>query len=309
MMDFLSKVRYSVACLIAGILLIFLSQHTLNGAWDKPEIQDRAPTSIPYLIIGILLVLLATLLSLAERDEINLWTKCRLTKTPTGFMALFKETELHIDFGELEKVFVSGSSTVVVLPTSEFFNAECLADPKTAAGAFILARFAAGQSAAVKALIDVQLHGRPCSDALHNGKPEKSYGTGICIYLPQALNSPNNIIFAAVASERDGAGSRTEMVSVFQAISEMHRIIAANRDLSIVFVPLLGSGRGGVPAQLALRALLIAALEARCAQGGHAMKEIHIVVYQRNGGKPAASPRIARRAVRELVTLYREAAR
>jgi hypothetical protein len=114
---------------------------------------------------------------------------------------------------------------------------------------------------------------------------------------------------AAVATDRENTGIRAEVTSIFQVMKGVHQIIASERTISRVFIPLLGAGKGGVPAQLAFRALMIAALEARCAQGGHAMKEVHIVVFENAEKVPQVSEKLAKRAVRELVGLYQEVER
>jgi Thoeris protein ThsA, Macro domain len=312
-MDFIKvflKLRYPVMLLVAGVLMILLAQYTLAGAWNSVRIRERSSTSVVYLLMGLGLVLASLLVHVVEHEDVTLWAGCKLVKTGTGFKVAYKDSELHVDFGVLQDLYSPSDGSVVVLPANEFFDDCCFNDMGTAAGAFIRTHFSADQAGILKSLVEQKLDDSPFKLIRRRDQEEaRSYGTGTCIYLEPPFGTVRRIILGAVATDRPDTGLHTEMVSIFQVMAEVHRIVASERAISVIYIPLLGAGKGGVPAQLALRALTIAALEARCAAGGHAIKEIHLVVYKRDGGEPQISARLARRTVKELVTLYQKVLR
>jgi hypothetical protein len=308
--DLLVKLRFSVALLLVGSTILLLSQYTLSGPLNKLEVHARSSTSLVYLLAGIGLTLLSLLVYLADQEEVTLWTKCRLSRTDNGFKAVFKDSGLFVDFGVLQNLYSPIEGSVLVLPANEFFDDRCFNDVRTAAGAFIRSHFDVNQAVGLKHLVEQELKSRPSEPVPGRGDTQtKSYGTGTCVYLDHPFGTAYRLILAAVATDRPATGIRAEMASIFNAMAGVHRIVAAERGISVIYIPLLGAGKGGVPPKLALRGLIIAALEARCAEGGHAMKEIHLVIHQPEGKDPLLSRRQSRKAVRELITLYQEISR
>jgi len=313
--DLLIKLRYSVILLVAGVLMLLLGQYTLSGALNKLQVQSKPVPSLIDLMTGWSLILVSILLSALDYEEITGWKSCKLKTTNTGFSTTFRDSELYVDFGALEKIYTPAESNVLVLPANEFFDNRCLNDVRTAAGAFIRSHFDNAQSTALGEQIRQRLQNCPNEDVQRKDSQtgtievSKSYGTGTCVYLEHPLGTPYRLIFAAVATDRAEIGLRTEMASIFEVLRRVHGIVANQRAITTIYLPLLGAGKGGVPAQLAFRALTIAALEARCAAGGHAIREIHIVVYKPETGEPKVSLKSSKKAVRELVTLYQESAR
>jgi len=143
------------------------------------------------------------------------------------------------------------------------------------------------------------------SIANSKGITKKRYDIGTCVYLEQPLGHAVRIIFAAIASDREPRGMRADLSTIFKAVEEI-KCKVANERLATVFVPLLGSGKGGVPGEVAFLTLISALLEARCREGGHHLKEMHVVVFQGSGKNPQLLPTRARRGLRQLVTLYQE---
>lgn len=310
MKDLLLKLRFPVILLLTGVVMILLAEYGLSGPLNRLQVQTRNSTSIAYLLIGFALVILSVSLYAMEREDFTLRRSCKLETTKTGFKARYKDSELYVDFGVLQEIYSPGEGSVVVLPANEFFDDRCFNDVHTAAGAFIRHFFDASQASILRSSIEKNLEHRNVENIiLRDNRILRSFGTGTCVYLDRPSGTQHRMIFAAVATDREDTGLRTEMASIFDVMREIHRIIAAERTISNIYIPLLGAGKGGVPAQLAFRALMIAALEARCAQGGHTIKQVHMVVFQPKEKDPQIQVNITRRAVRELVTLYQEVSR
>jgi len=308
--ELISKVPLRPLTLGFGVLLLILAEYTPSGKLTSLEVHQRPSPSIFFLIAGTAFVLCAVLPFLWDEAALSPRAGCRLLRTSLGFKVSFKGSDLCVDFGRLEQIYQTSGSSAVVLPSNEFFDERCLNDVKTAAGAFLRHNFDAQQTRDVDALLQAQLKTRASQIVNRSdGRRLPSYGAGASAYIRKPLATPHRIIFSAVTTDRDGVGLHTEMVYIFQAMAAVRAIVLEDREVSELYIPLLGAGKGGVPPQLAFRALVIAALEARCAAGGHAIKQVHIVVYQPEGKNPEITIRQAKRAVRELVGLYKEISR
>jgi hypothetical protein len=196
-------------------------------------------------------------------------------------------------------------SSVVVLPANEFLDERCFQDARTAAGAFV-ARHFPNQSGELQQAVRGRL-GDPLEFVERSGRPPApSFGIGTCVYLDRPLGSNLRIIFAAVASDRPPDGLQTDLSTIFKVIERVRCILAEER-VSSVYMPLLGAGKGGVPAEVAFHTLIAALLETRCRGGGHHLNEVHVVVHAPEGRSPQIPIDRTRDHVSQLLTLYHSA--
>jgi hypothetical protein len=136
--------------------------------------------------------------------------------------------------------------------------------------------------------------------------PLPSFGVGTCVYLDRPLGSKYRLIFAAVASDRPPDGLRTDLSTIFKVIERIRCILADER-VPTAYMPLLGAGKGGVPAEVAFHTLIGALLEARCRGGGHHLTEVHVVVHAPEGRPPQIPVARTEDHVRQLIALYQSA--
>ena len=244
---------------------------------------------------------------LVDEDFVAYRRGCKIRKTDSGFEARFRDSKLCVDFGLLQELYRPlDEVSAVVLPANEFFDERCFGDERTAAGAFIGKYFSKEAIVDLRDLVHQELEGYPSeSISTESGLTRKSYGVGTCLYVGHPLGQSVRIIFAAIASDRTPHGLSVDLSTVFKTVEDVKCRLASQR-LSTVFMPLLGAGKGGVPAEIAFLTLISALLEARCRDGGHNLKEMHVVVFQSEQREPDVSPRRARRALRQLVSLYQE---
>jgi hypothetical protein len=308
--DLLTKQRYPVILLLAGFMLVLLAEYSVAGELTKLQVQARATFQWPTLALGIVCIALSVGLFLFDPEDLIGWLSCKLETTDTGFKTKFRDTMFHVDFGLLQDLYSPAmDNAVVVLPANEYFDDRCFNDARTAAGAFMRGRFSPEQARVLRKLVDSELQHLTFQEvARESHGVSRSFGTGTCVYLEQPLATPYRIILASVATDRDDEGLRTELESIFKVMAEVRRIVAEHR-LSAVYIPLIGAGKGGVPAQVAFLALAIAVLENRCREGGHLMKDIHAVIYRPDGKDPQLSTAKAKAVVRQVVTLYKEVSR
>jgi len=229
-----------------------------------------------------------------------------LEPTASGFKSKFRNTEIFVDFGMIQDMTIDPLSSAVVLPANEFFDERCFEDGRTAAGAFVLRHFPS-RAHHLQQLVRDSLANFPVELVERSGRaPLSSFGVGSCVYLHRPLDSQCRLIFAAVASDRPPDGLRTDLSTIFRVVERIRCIVAEER-IPSVYMPLLGSGKGGVAAEIAFHTLLGALLDARCKSGGHHLKEVHVVVHSPEG-RPAQIPSgRAQCLVNELVTLYQAA--
>ena len=229
--------------------MIVLAQYSLSGPWNKLELKGRSSMSVVYLLTGLGLMCMSVLLYILEYEDFAFWTRCKLTITDSGFKTVYRDTEVHIDFGVLQELYSPIDGPAVVLPANEFFDDRCFNDVHTVAGAFIRAVFDASQAGNLKSVVAQKLesYNFECIER-QNKEILRSYGTGTCIFVDHPFGTPHRVILGAVATDREDTGLRTEMASIFQVMHGVHQIVAKERNISTIYIPLLGAGKGGVPA-------------------------------------------------------------
>src|SRR5579862_1974220 len=302
--DLLLKQRYPALLLVTGVLSLFAGNYSLSGKVTEPQIQ-REPPRILFNVLGLICVLTSVGLFLLDEDFVAYRRGCKISATKTGFEAKFRDSTLAVEFGLLQDLYQpADSGSVVVLPANEFFDDRCFRDDRTAAGAFVGRYFSREGAERLKILVHKELNRRPAQTiSTGAGTTLSSYGVGTCVYLSQPLGQPVRMIFAAIASDRVPHGLRADLSTIFKAVEQV-KCELANERLSTLFTPLLGAGKGGVPAEIALMILVSALLEARCRDGGHHLREMHVVVFQSGDKEPQVPKRKAKRALRQLVSLY-----
>jgi len=307
--DLLLKQRYPAILLVAGFILVFASNYSLSGKLTEPQVQRQQPRLL-LGVFGVLCVLGSAALFLIDEDFVAYRRGCKISTTKNGFETKFRESTLSVDFGLLQDLYDPlDPGSVVVLPANEFFDERCFRDERTAAGSFVGKYFSPGGADELRDLVHSELSKKGYGPATDDPvATQHSYGVGTCLYLGQPLGQPVRIVFAAVASDRQPHGLRADLATVFRAVEEI-KCNLANERLTTVFIPLLGAGKGGVPAEIAFMTLVSALLEARCRDGGHHLERMHIVVFQGGAMEPQVQRRKAKRALRQLVSLYQDMSR
>lgn len=299
--ELISKQRYPVLFLLAGLIILFLANYSISGDLHKPQIKP-SPSSTVMISIGVFVIILAGALALTDEDSLVRARGCKIRDLESGFETMFRDCRLSVQFGVLQELYQPADQlSVAVLPANEFFDERCFHDSHTAAGAFV-AKFFPQQASGLRDLVLREL-ARKSTETAIDGR--RSYGVGTCVYLPTPLGREMRLIFASVASDRAPHGLRTDLATIFKVVEEVKCVIA-NERLSIAYIPLLGAGKGGVPPEIAFSILINALLEARCKDGGHHLKAANIVVFRPEKGDPSISARKAKRALRQLVNLYME---
>ncbi|MGK7873482.1 MAG: macro domain-containing protein [Xenococcaceae cyanobacterium] len=303
MFKFLENQKYPVILIVFGCLLAIISFFEVSDI-TKLQISRSAEPIYSLYVLGLILILISIFLYFSDENAPKQflgkaplgWLKTgSIRNLKNGFSSVITDSVINVIFGIIESIEREPERSLVVLPANEFFDDECINDKRSSLGAFIQAEYP-NQIDNIKNLINKDLEKIPSQEVeKETGVVQLSYGIGTGIYLDQPLSSKNRILFLSVTTKRAGEGLRAEMSYIFKAVNEIQRIVADKR-LRSVYVPLIGSGHGGLRKEVALFGMLLAVCGVLTRPSGRSIKEFNIVVFQANENhQPSVSPNSAKR--------------
>jgi len=182
---------------------------------------------------------------------------------------------INIVYGKINNFQEYDKKTLVILPANDKFDDECIEDPGSVLGSFVCSLYPNGNED-FKNAIKKELDKRDT----------KSFNIGDWISLPHKSNvSEFNIgIVAVTHMEEDNIFTYSE--NVILAFKGVHKIMTKKR-ISKVYLPLIGSGHGGLSPELSLLCLLISAIEQIRENTGNMLRDVNIVIYKKDNGDRA----------------------
>jgi O-acetyl-ADP-ribose deacetylase (regulator of RNase III) len=225
-------------------------------------------------------------------------------KVEGGHQVVVARSTVRIIYGRIQDASTSEASAAVVLPANEFFDDECIRDNRSALGAYMLTHFP-GQIETIQHKVKTALQDRPCEKVeKEKGVVRESYGIGRCVYLNGSISSAHRMILVSVTQKRAGTGLRAEISFVFRAIGELLSVAVDNR-LSDLYLPVIGSGHGGLRTEVALFSMVSALSEVLCKPLGPRIN-VNIVIFRKDeNSKPEISSRAVRRVLRVAAGMFR----
>jgi Domain of unknown function (DUF6430) len=207
--------------------------------------------------------------------------------------------KIRVIFGRVEEQLPEPGA-VMVLPCNEYFDDLCVEDPRTALGAYAKRVFD-GQAADLVKLIRNECRSRWKTSGEYqktDSERAESFGVGRCLLLQNPLGRSAMIALVSTATQRAGQGLAAQISYVFAGMRDLVARMADAR-LEKITMPVLGSGKGGIDAPLALVGLLLAVAEAaRYVDGGRQLKAVTIVVFKGAHDQPDGVNRfVVRRAL------------
>jgi hypothetical protein len=204
----------------------------------------------------------------------------RVHSMPNGYCVNLGRITLKVVLGRIEKLDYSDESCMVALPANEFFDDDCIYDHRSALGAFMQHHFK-DNIADIQALVRAALANEPMEEVRKKpGEVAASYGVGKCVFLGCPLSSQLRVAMVSVTTQRADAGLCSDAAYVFEAATSLQRVMANHR-LTRLYIPVVGSGHGGLKAEVSLVCMLIAFGELR-RKSAHNLKEVNIVVFREN---------------------------
>lgn len=299
MFNFLEKQKYPVVLLMFGVALVLMGYFQIGKIDDVYSISLHEQPVYPILFLGIVFSFLSIAIYLF--DEVTFgWVGFRkIKKMRNGYSTVVGRSEVNVLFGQLEKLADERKESLVVLPANEFFDDACIQDTRSALGAYVNARFK-NQADQINALVTTEL--KDCEKIpveKEAGVTRDSYGVGTGVYLETPLGSDQPVLLLSVTTKRAGEGLKAEMSYIFKCVQKIQQVMADKR-LSSVLLPVMGSGHGGLRTEVALFGLLLAICDRVMKSDRHDVSIFDVVVFQPS---EKDQPSIAKPAVKRLLRI------
>jgi hypothetical protein len=251
--------------LIIGFILIVLSFCEFDG------ISHFSLTHSPnwiMLIIGILLVMISFGTYVLTREDRRIDKKASIRK---GISFSFDQLSVHLKEGKIQEVPQLSKDCAVVLPANTSFIDDCITDEKSALGAFFL-KYHADKIPRAPQDFESQL-----KQLGYQRSENGAYPLSTTIILPQEYDTPAKTIITASSVRKETSGIRAEPSSICECIRKVFTV-TADKKISKIYMPILGSGYGGLDINSALLFLLLSIRH--YANHYHHLKSINIIVTE-----------------------------
>jgi len=222
-------------------VIIFLADPTIKEVDLPPQFRGNLSTSNALQLI----------------DTIKKADTGYVKKTTYGYCTKLGGMTINVTLGRIEEIDYN-EDCLVVLPANEFFDDDCINDPKSALGAFMQFHFK-GNIPGSQGIVKSNLKGEPNETVeKETGKFASSYGIGKCVFLDCPLSSRLRIVMVSVTTQRVNVGLCGDIAYIYKAAESLQRILANHPRLKRLYIPILGSGHGGLKNEASLVSMLIA---------------------------------------------------
>src|SRR3954447_19160963 len=124
----ISKLKYPSLALLGGIVFIFIS---FFQVLDLKQFRfERIDPVYPGVGIGLILLFLSATLFVLQEDILPIVRLRHTKRLKNGYIACMGTTEVSIEFGRIEDVKTDTQYDIVMLAANEFFDDECIDDPR-----------------------------------------------------------------------------------------------------------------------------------------------------------------------------------
>jgi len=251
------------------LLISFLDVSVKDGKWSG--VINACPHGWTFSIGVVFLVLFGICYWRSNRTvKIDAIGKGVVTK-------IGKEHTIRIVTGNIQDINAEPHA-VIVLPSNTTFDDICINDGRSALGAFFKKRFPTGIDAAKMQIINEVA--KTCGYAVSHERPAP---IGTIAHLQNPLGSSYVLFITAVTCFTQGMIS-SDTVAIITALKNIFKKAACER-YSKIFMPVIGTGHGGVNFNAALF-LILAGFIQECADGdAHLVKELTVVIHDPKANK------------------------
>ncbi|HBC47206.1 MAG TPA: hypothetical protein DCZ43_09185, partial [candidate division Zixibacteria bacterium] len=195
----------------------------------------------------------------------------------------FRHTTIHIKKGKIEATNSRSAFSATILPSNTSFIDDCITDLNSALGSYILNWFPGKiddfKTAVVSSLKKLDI----------NTVDGVNYPPGTTIIVDSPFDNPSKIIITASTLRKPNAGIRSEPGMICECIKQIF-IKTSDKKISELYLPILGSGHGGLDIEIALICLVLSIkyFSARF----HHIKDITILITENDCGKLSEKDKI-----------------
>lgn len=234
--------RLDKLLIAGGIIFILLAKTTFNASWLP---QFPSPFDWTLGIIGFSMLVAGIIVYFTVERGITINIR---NVSKKGIEFIFGSLKLLIKAGRIEDCSCDNYSAMI-LPVNTSFVDDCRTDSNSVMGAIILkyypSKIDAIQKDIIKQLIDTGI--LPSSEC---------YPAGTTILMPEIYNKPCHLILTATTIKKPIEGIRTSPDIVSKCIQNIFQI-TADKKISKLYFPVLGSGHGGLAVFDSLITMLI----------------------------------------------------
>lgn len=203
---------------------------------------------------------------------------------PEPVVFKIEQANVRVEVGRIENYQSTDTRVAIALPANEYFDDECISDPSSALGAFVLHHFPNGVADfSEKVREELELAHIPAQLVPRDERIGKSYGIGTAIFLSK-LQPDYRVILASVTTEWTGIGLRAEPHFLYAALEGIIVTMNERRGLNSLVMPVMGSGHGGIPLHVAILFNLLAVRSILADVRGRRIREVRIVVFDGDAG-------------------------
>lgn len=299
-----AKQPYWALALLIGSVFVAAPCVTI----DKDNHWSTHPPNAILLVVVGSVILLVSAMGFAA----SLWTKRKMdtdgldlspVQEANGVLSTFVNScEIRVIEGRIEQ-YVHATETAIALPCSEYFDALCARDPRSALGAYVNRVFGS-QTEAFIALMEDQAtkkFGSGTKQEKTKGEWGFSFGPGNCLFLNHPLGRPDPVALISTSTQRATEGLKTEISCLFEGMHRLNECLADAR-VTEVAMPILGAGHGGVHPPLAFIGLVLAVAEvARYGYGAQRLKRVTLIVFKKDENTPVEVDKVVIRRALALI--------
>jgi Domain of unknown function (DUF6430) len=292
----LLKQKFPIVLLFVGFILIVISFFKIQDI-TKLDLSANPSPIYPIFACGIVLIALSIVMFVLTETYID-WRLSKVRKEDNGYSIKVGRTDVKVHFGKIEDCNATEPACVVALPANEFFDDDCISDPRSALGAYIQNAFPEGIND-IRKLVENEVSKFESLEVEKElGVKQKSYGIGKCVYLRSPLGSSRKILLVSVTTKRRGEGLKSKPDYLMDAMGAIQQSMLDNR-LNELHVPVLGSGHGGMRSEAALMYMVLAISEAVRIRSWQNLRSVTIVVFQKDS---TADPEIPKKGVKRILS-------
>ncbi|MEA2032648.1 MAG: DUF6430 domain-containing protein [Euryarchaeota archaeon] len=269
--DMIKNIRDIVTAPVVNIMLLCGFSSVILSFCRVNNVEGFSFTSGPIwilFIIGCLLLLGSPIMFIFTREDRKI---TRRIKIEDGLSLPFGRVSVSLKLGKIQEVSGSSESTTVILPANTTFIDDCITDKNSALGAFFLERYP-DKISDIATVIEEQLK-RSGYKKSENG----TYLPGTTIIMPSPYNTPSKILITASTVRREITGIKAEPSTICECIRQVF-MLTADKKISKLRMPILGSGHGGLDINDALLFLILAIKH--YSKQYHHVKSVDIIVTE-----------------------------
>lgn len=197
---------------------------------------------------------------------------------------------INIIYGKINDFQDYDNKTLVILPANDKFDDECIEDTGSVLGSFVRSLYPNGNGD-FKNEIRKELQKKDSTAFV--------VGDWISIDAKSSISEFKVGIVAVTNRIDDDIVASSE--NVMLAFKGIHKIMTKKR-IKKVYIPLIGSGHGGLSPDLSLLCILISSIEQIRRNTGNILRDVNIVIYKKDNGEREVPVMRMKRIVRFVLS-------